>query len=72
MSILHALHVWLALCLVAAPASAGISLGGDFTLSTPRRQAVSLASLRGKVVLIYLGFTRCPDLCPAEGSANGS
>lgn len=63
---------WLALWLVTAPASAGTSLGGEFTLSTAAGQAISLASLRGKVVLIYLGFTRCPDLCPAEGSATGS
>lgn len=57
---------WLALWLVTPPASAGTSLGGEFTLSTAAGQAISLASLRGKVVLIYLGFTRCPDLCPAE------
>lgn len=63
---MNILPAWLALCLIATPASAGASLGGDFTLSTAAGQPVSLASLRGKVVLIYFGFTRCPDLCPAE------
>lgn len=58
--------LWLALCLIALPASAGVPLGGDFTLATAAGQTVSLASLRGKVVLIYFGFTGCPDLCPAE------
>ena len=60
------LVAWLSLWLIAAPASAGTPLGGDFTLSTAAGEAVSLASLRGKVLLIYFGFTRCPDLCPAE------
>lgn len=60
------LVVWLSLWLIATPASAGTSLGGDFTLSTADGHPVSLASLRGKVLLIYFGFTRCPDLCPAE------
>lgn len=63
---MRTLVAWLSLWLIAAPASAGTSLGGDFTLSTAAGDAVSLASLRGKVLLIYFGFTRCPDLCPAE------
>ena len=65
MSVLRDLFVWLALLPDAAPASGG-SVGGDFTLATAAGDAVSLTSLSGKVVLIYFGFTRCPDLCPAE------
>ena len=64
--ILRALSGWLALCLLAAPAWAGTPLGGDFTLHTTKGEAVSLQSLRGKVVLVYFGFTHCPDMCPAE------
>lgn len=41
-------------------------LGGDFTLHTSRGEAVSLSSLRGKVVLLYFGFTYCPEMCPTE------
>lgn len=41
-------------------------LGGDFTLRTPAGKAFSLSSLRGKVVLLYFGFTYCPEMCPTE------
>ena len=37
--------------------------GGDFTLEGPDGP-VSLHDLRGKVVLIFFGYTSCPDVCP--------
>lgn len=43
-------------------------LGGDFTLMSDKG-AVSLESLRGKVVPIYFGFTHCPDVCITSLSA---
>lgn len=39
------------------------SIGGDFTLYSINGP-VSLQSFRGKVVLIYIGYTQCPDICP--------
>lgn len=39
--------------------------GGDFTLQGPQG-AVALQSFRGKVVLIYFGYTYCPDVCPTS------
>jgi cytochrome oxidase Cu insertion factor (SCO1/SenC/PrrC family) len=41
-------------------------LGGDFTLNTTKNIDVSLSSFKGKVVLLYFGFTHCPDMCPTE------
>lgn len=38
--------------------------GGDFTLTGTEGQRVSLADFRGKVVLMFFGFTNCPDACP--------
>jgi protein SCO1/2 len=45
--------------------SPGEAKGGDFTLQSPRGP-LSLEDLRGKVVLIYFGYTWCPDICPTN------
>ena len=38
--------------------------GGDFTLTDQYGKPFSLHDARGKVVLIYFGFTSCADTCP--------
>lgn len=42
-----------------------IGQGGDFTLQSADGP-VSLKDLRGKVVLLYFGYTFCPDVCPTS------
>lgn len=37
----------------------------DFTLPSHTGQPLSLSELQGKIVLIYFGYTFCPDVCPA-------
>jgi protein SCO1/2 len=37
----------------------------DFTLTAHTGETVSLSDFRGKAVLIYFGYTFCPDACPA-------
>jgi protein SCO1/2 len=39
--------------------------GGDFHLQGSQG-AVSLADFRGQVVLLYFGYTWCPDICPSS------
>ena len=36
----------------------------DFTLTSANGD-VSLSDYRGKIVLVYFGYTFCPDICPA-------
>jgi len=40
--------------------------GGDFTLTDHDGQKFELEQLRGKVVLMFFGYTTCPDVCPRE------
>lgn len=42
------------------------ALGGDFELLNTDGQAFKLSSQRGKIVLIYFGYTGCPDACPTD------
>ncbi len=37
--------------------------GGDFILQSANGP-VSLADLRGRAVVLYFGYTSCPDICP--------
>ena len=37
---------------------------GDFTLTSHTGDTVSLSDWRGKAVMIFFGFTNCPDICP--------
>jgi protein SCO1/2 len=43
-------------------------MGGDFTLQSAEGP-VSLEQFRGKIVLIYFGYTFCPDACPTSLSS---
>lgn len=43
-----------------------IPLGGDFTLTDQEGTSRSLKDFNGKLVLMYFGYTYCPDFCPTE------
>jgi protein SCO1/2 len=38
----------------------------DFSLISHTGQPISLSDFRGKLVLLYFGYTFCPDVCPAS------
>jgi len=40
-------------------------MGGDFTL-TSVKGPVSLHDFKGKLILLYFGYTYCPDICPTN------
>jgi protein SCO1 len=42
----------------------GAGFGRDFRLTDHAGQTRTLADFRGKVVVIFFGYTQCPDACP--------
>ncbi len=42
----------------------GIDWGSDFRLTDPQGQQRSLAAFKGDAVMLYFGYTHCPDMCP--------
>ena len=39
-------------------------IGGAFTLTDQAGHAAADADFRGKLMLVYFGYTYCPDVCP--------
>jgi len=42
----------------------GSDWGKDFALTDPQGQARRLADFKGKAVVVFFGYTQCPDVCP--------
>ncbi len=73
MVFLGALLIWL--LLIWDPGGEGVDVsgvsiapapqGGDFTLQSAAGP-VSLEQFRGKVAVLYFGYTWCPDICPTS------
>ena len=42
----------------------GAEFGRDFALADHTGRPRTLADFRGKVVVMFFGFTHCPDVCP--------
>lgn len=47
----------------------GASFGRDFALTDATGKARTLADFRGKAVVIFFGYTQCPDVCPTTLAA---
>jgi protein SCO1/2 len=42
----------------------GATYAADFRLTDPDGKERTLSDFRGKAILIFFGFTQCPDVCP--------
>ncbi len=56
-------------CLHARPSGipradiSSVDWGGNFTLVSHRGRPVSTEAFRGKVLVLFFGYTHCPDIC---------
>ena len=58
---------------IAAETGAGenkLNIGGPFTLVDQDGQTVTEANYSGRWLLVYFGYTYCPDVCPTSLSRN--
>ena len=59
----------LSACSPDKPAFKGVDISGadyakDFALSDQNGQVRSIQDFAGKVVVVFFGYTQCPDVCP--------
>jgi len=51
-------------CHLPVWAAGSVTVGGSFTLTAPDGNNVTDQTYRGKWMLVYFGYTSCPDSCP--------
>jgi protein SCO1/2 len=53
-------------------AAAPAAIGGSFALTDQNGKTVKDTDFRGKIMLVFFGFTHCPDICPVTLSTLGN
>ncbi len=66
--VLLAALIVLAACVPPKPAFrgtdiSGVEWGGDFTLTAHTGDRVRVSDYQGKAVVLFFGYTHCPDIC---------
>ncbi len=55
---------WLAGTQDTPPAALAAAIGGPFRMTDHNGRAVTDADFRGRPMIVYFGYTYCPDVCP--------
>ncbi|MBX9849169.1 MAG: SCO family protein [Rhodocyclaceae bacterium] len=50
----------------------GADWGREFSLTDAAGKPTTLADFKGKVVVLFFGFTQCPDICPTTLSTSAA
>jgi cytochrome oxidase Cu insertion factor (SCO1/SenC/PrrC family) len=67
--------VWVGIGLINDPERGGLptaQIGGPFTLVDQTGRTVTDRDFRGRPMLVYFGYTYCPDVCPTGLSVMGT
>ena len=46
------------------PSPSAVQIGGDFSLTDQHGKTQTPQNFRGKVMVVYFGYSYCPDICP--------
>lgn len=57
---------WNAWRLISAEQNNSVAIGGDFMLTDTNNKLFDSRTLRGRYMLVYFGYSFCPDICPTE------
>lgn len=57
---------WVVYSFIYEPESYAVRIGDNFSLVDGQGDRVTRESLKGRFLLIYFGYTYCPDICPTK------
>ena len=57
---------WVVNSFIYEPDKFAVPIGEDFSLVDGKGNSVTQETLKGRFLLVYFGYTSCPDICPTK------